>query len=56
MGTSAPQDAIKDFYPREDVLVMDQAIAQVRQEAKRQTARSGGRRVFMGQATKEKKK
>ena len=27
MGTSAPQDAIKDFYPREDVLAMDQAIA-----------------------------
>lgn len=27
MGTSAPQDAIKDFYPREDVLDMDRQIA-----------------------------
>lgn len=27
MGSSAPQDAIKDFYPREDVLGMDAKIA-----------------------------
>lgn len=27
MSTSAPQDAILDFYPREDVLSMDRAIA-----------------------------